>query len=131
MIDLDTVMPGYVFYDVGDGIRTGTVTAGEDEQNLDRVTIDGPKYDAFIKGYLNGTGEILTANELESISRAGFYMAFIMGVRFLTDYLNGDIYYKTSFADHNYYRARCQLHVAGLLLEKVSYTNKLIQEYQE
>lgn len=126
VVDLDTVMPGYVFYDVGDGIRTGVVTAEEDEQNLDLVTIDGPKYEAYLKGYLEGAGDILTGEELESISMAGFYMAFIMGVRFLTDYLNGNVYYKVGFPEHNYYRARCQLHVAELLIEKAEYTMELV-----
>lgn len=128
VVDLDTVMPGYVFYDVGDGVRTGVVTAGEDEQNLDLVVIDEAKYAAYIKGYLEGAGDILTSEELESIPMAGFYMAFIMAVRFLTDYLNGNVYYRIDFPDHNFYRARCQLHVAELLKGKTDDIQKLVQK---
>jgi Ser/Thr protein kinase RdoA (MazF antagonist) len=129
LVDLDTVMPGYVFYDVGDGLRTGTVTAEEDEQNLDRVKVDESKYDAYINGYLEGAGDILWDNELESLTMAGFYMAFMMGVRFLTDFLDGDVYYRTDFPEHNYYRARCQLHTAKLLKRKVDYTRSLVRKY--
>jgi len=130
LVDLDTVMPGYVFYDVGDGIRTGIVTAEEDEQNLDLVNIDRPKYEAYLKGYLEGAGDILTGKELDSISMAGFYMAFIMGVRFLTDYLNGNVYYKVGFPEHNYFRARCQLYVAELLKEKREDTQNFVSQYK-
>ncbi|MTI87981.1 MAG: aminoglycoside phosphotransferase family protein [Balneolaceae bacterium] len=117
VIDLDTVMPGFVFYDVGDGIRTGVINADEDEQDLDDVVLDIDKYQAYIEGYLDGTGDILTPEELKSIPYSGAYMAYIMGVRFLTDYLNGNIYYRVRFPEHNYYRSRCQLYVTSLLLE--------------
>ena len=128
VIDLDTVMPGYAFYDVGDGVRTGVVTAEEDEPNLVSVKIDEEKYKAYIKGYLVGAGDILTKEELKSIPMAGFYMAFMMGVRFLTDYLNGNIYYQVKFPEHNYYRARCQLHVAELLKEKAGKVQDWVPE---
>lgn len=126
VIDLDTVMPGYVFYDIGDGIRTGVITAEEDEQNLDLVGIDEAKYESYVRGYLEGAGGILTSKELQSIPEAGFYMAFIMGVRFLTDYLNGSIYYPVDFPDHNYYRARCQLYLASLFKQKEKEMRRLL-----
>lgn len=130
VVDLDTVMPGYVFYDVGDGLRTGAVTAAEDEQELDLVNIDDSKYEAFINGYLQGAGDILTEEELKSISIAGYYMAYIMGVRFLSDYLKGDVYYKVAFAEHNYFRARCQLYVAERFKKKIGDTRQMILKYR-
>lgn len=118
VIDLDTVMPGFVFYDVGDSIRTGAVTSDEDEKDLSRVKVEDEIYEAFFNGYLDTAGMKLTHEELLSLPKAGAYMAFIMGVRFLTDFNNGDVYYKTKYPDHNLVRARCQLHVSRLLLEK-------------
>lgn len=120
VIDLDTVMPGYVFYDVGDSIRTGTITSDEDEQDLSKVKVDDEIYEAFLNGYLDAAGLKLTHEELLSLPLAGAYMAFIMGVRFLTDYLNGDVYYKIKYPEHNRVRARCQLHVCKLLLKKAN-----------
>ncbi len=118
VIDLDTVMPGYVFYDVGDSIRTGAIAADEDEQDLNLVKIDDGIYEAFFNGYLDAAGMKLTHEELLSLPKAGAYMAFIMGVRFLTDYMSEDVYYKTKYPEHNLVRARCQLYVCKLLLEK-------------
>lgn len=118
VIDLDTVMPGYVFYDMGDSIRTGAMTADEDEKDLSLVMVDDKIYESFFNGYLDAAGMKLTHEELLSLPKAGAYMAFIMGVRFLTDFNNGDIYYKTRYPEHNLDRARCQLHVCRLLLEK-------------
>jgi Ser/Thr protein kinase RdoA (MazF antagonist) len=118
VIDLDTVMPGYVFYDVGDGIRSGVITADEDEQDLSKVKIDHQKYESYMNGFLDAAGQKLTHEELLSLPKSGAYMAFIMGVRFLSDFLNGNIYYKTKYPSHNLHRARCQLYVAELLLEK-------------
>ena len=109
VIDLDTVMPGYAFFDVGDALRTGVVTADEDETDLDKVVIDQAKYEAYLKGYLKATESILTEKERASLNHAGAYMAFIMGLRFLTDYLKGDVYYKTKYPEHNLDRAICQL----------------------
>lgn len=128
LVDLDTVMPGYLYYDIGDAVRTGVVSAAEDEADLEKVQVDISKYKALIKGYIEATKGILTKEEMGYIPKAGPYMAFIMGVRFLTDFLSGDVYYKTKFPSHNLQRARCQLYICELLLSEIpSIENKLFE----
>lgn len=119
VIDLDTVMPGYSFYDVGDGLRSAAITSDEDEPDLSNIELNSEFYQAFLSGYLDATADILTSKEKELLQKSGQYMAFIMGVRFLTDFLNGDIYYKTKYADHNLVRAKNQLHVNQLFAEYI------------
>jgi len=108
LIDLDTVMPGYVFYDFGDAIRTMANNAEEDEKDLKKVSFSTMHYSAFTKGYYQEADVFLTTIEKDWLPYSPVYMTFIMGLRFLTDYINGDIYYQTDFPDHNFVRARCQ-----------------------
>jgi hypothetical protein len=112
VIDLDTVMPGYVHYDFGDGIRTFTNTGEEDDEELDRITMDLALFEAFASGFLDSTRDILTRKEVETLVYAGLLFPFIMGVRFLTDYLAGDVYYKIKHKEHNLVRARAQFKLA-------------------
>jgi hypothetical protein len=112
VVDLDTVMPGLVHYDFGDGIRTFANTGKEDDTDLDRVTMDPELFRAFAEGYLKEAGPVLSQAELETLHLAGILFPFMQGVRFLTDYLNGDIYYRTGYEDHNLVRARAQLRLA-------------------
>jgi hypothetical protein len=112
VIDLDTVMPGYVHYDFGDGIRTFTNTGEEDDEELDRITMDLALFEAFASGFLDSTRDILTRTEVETLVYAGLLFPFIMGVRFLTDYLAGDVYYKIKHKEHNLVRARAQFKLA-------------------
>lgn len=109
MIDLDTVMHGTPLFDTGDLIRTATMTAEEDEKNLDIVNFDFTLFKSLITGYLEISAPILTSYEKSLIAESGRIFAQIMAVRFLTDYLNGDIYYKTNYADHNYHRCCTQI----------------------
>ena len=129
VIDLDTVMPGLVHYDFGDGIRTGSVTCEEDEADLSLVDIDKSMCEAFIEGYLEATHEVLTPMELEHLPIAAPFMAFIMGVRFLTDHLAGDLYYKTDFPGHNLQRAKCQLHLSSVMLDRKKEMEAIIRRY--
>ncbi len=108
MIDLDTVMPGYIHYDFGDSIRTVANMAAEDEEDLSRIRINMDMYEAFTKGYLGQMNNVITKTELETLPSAPSLMAFIMGLRFLTDYIEGDIYYKIHREDHNIIRSRAQ-----------------------
>lgn len=108
IIDLDTVMPGFVHYDFGDAIRTFTNTADEDEQDFSRVRMDLTLFEAFSNGFLSETKAILKPAELETLAFSAKMMTYIIGIRFLTDYLEGDIYYKTKYPDHNLVRARVQ-----------------------
>ncbi|MBB4079613.1 hypothetical protein GGR28_002238 [Lewinella aquimaris] len=119
VIDLDTVMPGIVHFDFGDGVRTGTGTANEDEADLNLVTVDLEKFRGFSSGYLGVTRDVLSAIELKYLGLSGAYMAYIMGVRFLTDYLAGDVYYKVASPDHNLMRARNQLRLTKEFLARL------------
>jgi len=108
LIDLDTVMPGYIFYDFGDAVRTMANDTNEDEADLSKIGFNRNYYQALLDGYLAETTRFISKIELDWLSYSPLYMTFLMGVRFLTDFINGDIYYKTGFPDHNLVRARCQ-----------------------
>ena len=109
LIDLDTVMPGYAFYDYGDALRTCVALAPEDEPDLDRVGVDRDLYAAFTDGYMEATGDELSAEERKHLGKAPAAFAFLMGLRFLTDYLQGDTYFATRHERHNLQRAAAQL----------------------
>jgi len=112
VIDLDTIMQGYVHYDFGDGIRTFTNTGEEDDEDLDRISMDTALFEAFAAGFLDATREILTPTEIDTLVYAGLLFPFIMAVRFLTDYLDGDVYYKIHHPEQNLVRARAQFKLA-------------------
>lgn len=116
VIDLDTIMPGCIHFDYGDGLRTAAVTAAEDD--VQGVTVDWERYEAFHKGYLAAAEEWLTAFEIETLPLAAPTLAYIMSVRFLTDYINGDVYYKINGPMQNLRRAQAQLKLAQLFLLK-------------
>jgi len=108
VIDLDTVMPGLAAYDFGDMVRTATCTAQEDEQDLSKVEMQFPLFEALARGYMTTAAGFLTAEEKESLAVAGKLITFEIGVRFLTDFLSGDTYFKTHRQGHNLERARAQ-----------------------
>jgi thiamine kinase-like enzyme len=108
IIDLDTVMPGYIHYDFGDAIRTFTNTANEDETDLSKVSVNLQYFEAFSKGFLAETKEVLNSVEIENLAFSAKLMTFIIGLRFFTDYLDGDTYYKVQYPDHNLQRTRVQ-----------------------
>ncbi len=116
VIDLETVMPGYVHFDFGDGIRTTVTTAAEDEADLEKITVDLDRFQAFAQGYLEETRDILSPAELQYLPLAGPLLAYLMGIRFLADFLRGDSYYKIHFAGQNLQRARAQLELTRKLL---------------
>ena len=128
VIDLDTVMPGYVHYDFGDGIRTAVNTADEDEPDLDEVYVDMDKFEAFACGYLEMTRDVLSETEINSLSLSGPLFSFMMGVRFLTDYLKGDVYYKVLHETHNLERARCQLDFTKKMLSRMKDFDSIIMK---
>ena len=108
IIDLDTVMPGLAAYDFGDSIRAGATTAAEDETNLDNVRFSIPLYQAYTEGFLRAAGSSLTENEIHTLPMGAKLMTLEVGMRFLADYLNGDVYFKTAYENHNLDRARNQ-----------------------
>lgn len=108
VIDLDTVMPGLAGNDFGDSIRFGASTAAEDEQDLKRVTLSLPLFESYAQGFLSACGDSLTEAEIETLPLGAKQMTLECGVRFLTDYLAGDVYFRTSRLDHNLDRCRTQ-----------------------
>jgi hypothetical protein len=108
VIDLDTVMPGLVLYDFGDMVRTATSPAMEDERDLSKVTMRMPFFEALVRGYLEAAGSFLTPGEKEFLAFSGKLITFEIGLRFLTDYLSGDTYFKVHRPGHNLDRCRTQ-----------------------
>ena len=108
IIDLDTVMPSFVFSDFGDFLRTAGSTAPEDEPDTDKIHFNLNIFRAFTKGYLESAITFLTPLEIEMLPYAVRLFPYMQAVRFLTDYLNGDTYYQTSYAEHNYVRTLAQ-----------------------
>ena len=104
VIDLDTVMPGYIHYDFGDAIRTGASSAEEDETDLDKMFIDLDLFKAYSQGFLEQTVEMLNETEINELYFAPQLLTFIIALRFLTDYLDGDVYFKTNNEEHNLQR---------------------------
>lgn len=115
VIDLDTVMPGYVAYDFGDAIRSIINTAVEDEKDLDVIQLNIPLFSEFTKGYLSETISFLTEQELKSLVKGVMLLPYMQAVRFLTDYLDGDVYYKTQFEAHNLQRTLAQMQLLKML----------------
>jgi Ser/Thr protein kinase RdoA (MazF antagonist) len=108
VVDLDTVMPGCVHFDFGDAVRTGASTAAEDEDHLDRISVSIELYEAFARGFFDQTRDLLTDREAGTLAFSARMMTFIMGLRFLTDHLDGDVYYRIRRPGHNLRRARAQ-----------------------
>ena len=108
VIDLDTVMPGLAHYDFGDMVRTGTSPAPEDERDLSKIFMRFENFEALLRGYCSEAGKVLNAVELEYLPFAGALITLEIGTRFLTDYLEGDVYFKTHREGHNLDRARSQ-----------------------
>ena len=108
VIDLDTVMPGLALYDFGDSIRFGANTADEDEKDTSKVKIDLEYFKAYAEGFLSKAGESFNKAEIDNLAFSALLMTFECGMRFLTDYLNGDTYFKTAYPEHNLVRARNQ-----------------------
>lgn len=108
VIDLDTVMPGSVLYDFGDLVRTSTSPAAEDEPDLSKVRMQLPMFEALVRGYLAAARGFLTPKEKALLPAAGKLITFEIGLRFLTDWLEGDAYFKIKRPTHNLDRARTQ-----------------------
>ncbi len=125
VIDLDTVMPGVVWYDFGDAVRTIVNRAAEDEKDADKIDVNMAYFKAFTGGFLQETATLLTDTEVAALAFSAQYMTFIMGLRFLTDYMAGDVYYKTGHPHHNLQRARAQF----TLLTKMEERAGQMQEF--
>jgi len=127
VIDLDTVMPGFSLYDFGDAIRSGANPADEDEKDLSKVCIDLDLYESFAKGFLETAGKSLTTVEVEYLPFSAKLMTFECGIRFLTDYLNGDKYFKIHRKEHNLDRARTQFKMVADMEEKIDQMKMIVE----
>lgn len=126
VIDLDTVMPGLSLYDFGDAIRFGAATAKEDEKDLSKMTINLDMFRAFTRGYLQSCN--LTDEEIENIVLGAKTMTLECGIRFLTDYLDGDNYFRTSYAGQNLDRCRTQFKLVGEIEKNTEKMGKIVKE---
>lgn len=124
-------MPGSALYDFGDALRMGGSTAAEDEADLSKVRFDKECFRAFAKGYLSRTKDILTKQEIEFLPLSVRLLTFECGVRFLTDYLNGDVYFKTKRPSHNLDRARNQFELCRQLHEQENELDEILNDILE
>jgi Ser/Thr protein kinase RdoA (MazF antagonist) len=122
VIDLDTVMPGIVLSDFGDLVRTATSLANEDEADLSKIHFRQPIYEALLEGFLSEMGDILTPAERSALPLAGPWLTLMQAVRFIGDYIVGDVYYKVKYAGHNLVRGRNQLALFGQMGFLPAYT---------
>lgn len=129
VIDLDTVMPGSSLYDFGDAIRFGASSALEDEKDLTKVWVRLDLFDAFTRGFLETAGDFLTPLELRYLAFSAKLMTFECGIRFLTDYLNGDTYFKIRREEHNLDRARNQFKLVKDMEEKKEAMEAIVNKY--
>ena len=129
VIDLDTVMPGSTLYDFGDSIRFGASSALEDEKDLSKVEIKLDLYEEFTRGFLESARELITPAELQYLAFSAKLMTFECGIRFLTDYLNGDIYFKIRRENHNLDRARNQFKLVKDMEEKQAEMEAVADKY--
>jgi Ser/Thr protein kinase RdoA (MazF antagonist) len=129
VIDLDTIMPGYSVNDFGDSIRFGATTALEDETDLSKVNFDISLYELYVKGFIEGAMGGLTPSELELLPIGAIMMTLECGMRFLTDYLQGDTYFRTSRPSHNLDRARNQFKLVKDMEAALPEMQKIVKKY--
>ena len=129
IIDLDTIMPGLAANDFGDSIRFGASTAEEDEQDLEKVHFDIDLYEIYVKGYLEMAKDVLTPAEIESLPWGARLMTLECGMRFLADFLQGDVYFKTAYPEHNLVRARTQFRLVKEMEEQFDKMKDVLKKY--
>ena len=129
VIDLDTVMPGFVLSDIGDFIRTGANTGAEDDENLDNVTVNMDIFKAYTRGYMEKAKAFLTPTEIKLLPYGGRLLTYMQTVRFLTDYINGDTYYKIHSPKHNLIRTKAQFKLLQSLEEHAEEMDTFMNEW--
>ena len=131
LIDLDTVMPGTLVYDFGEGLRTGITTAKEDEQDVSKIYADINRFEAFTKGFLSEVKDIITEEEIKLLPLELWMMTYENAIRFLTDYLNGDVYFNVDkdIENHNLIRSKTQMELLKQIEEKEDEMKGVIKKY--
>jgi hypothetical protein len=127
VIDLDTVMPGLALYDFGDMVRTTTSPALEDEKDLSKVCMQFPMFEALVRGYLASAGDVLNCAEKEHLAFSGKLISFEIGIRFLADFLAGDVYFKVHREGHNLDRCRTQFKLVESIEAQEEAMNRLVE----
>ena len=128
LIDLDTIMPGFTFYDFGDLVRTVTCTEDESSQKWGEIQVDLEKYRSLINGFTSPLKSFISEEEMQSLPYGGEMMTYIMGLRFLADYLNGNIYYRINYPEQNLHRAKNQRALLTSLQKNRDKINELLEE---
>lgn len=131
VIDLDTIMPGLSINDFGDSIRFGASTAAEDEKDLSKVHFSLELFEAYVRGYFDGVGNALTDDEIRLLPHGAVMMTYECGMRFLTDYLEGDTYFKTSYPEHNLVRTRTQLRLVEEMEQNYNRMLEIVNKYRK
>lgn len=131
VIDLDTVMPGSVLYDFGDAIRFGACTAAEDEPDISKISCDLALFEQFTRGFIKGVGGALTDTEYELLPDGALLMTYELALRFLADYLNGDVYFKIAYPEHNLVRARAQIALLKDMETKLDQMHTIVKKCRE
>lgn len=127
VLDLDTIMPGSALYDFGDSIRFGANTAAEDEKDLSKIHFSLEMFQAYARGFIRGAAGSLTENEIRLFPYGAWLLTYECGIRFLSDYLDGDLYFRTAYEDHNLVRARDQFALLLDMEAKQSEANAIIE----
>ena len=128
VIDMDTIMPGSMLFDFGDSIRFGASTAAEDEKDLSKVHFDITLFQAYAEGYCEAVKDSITPREAELLPYGAYLMTIECGMRFLADFLAGDTYFATKYADHNLVRCRTQIRLASEMEENFENMDKIIAD---
>ncbi len=131
VIDLDTVMPGYLQYDFSDSIRTATNTAAEDEKDLSKVGMNIELFSAYTRGFLSQVKAALNPVEIAHLAPCANLLPYTIGVRFLTDHLEGDHYFKTHFTGHNLQRARAQLQLVKSIQQQLPAMQAVVDQVMQ
>ncbi len=129
VIDLVTIMPGLAAYDFGDSIRAGACWTAEDEKDLDKVFVDLELFEAYTKGFIEGAGEGLSLEEIKTLPLGAKTITLEQGMRFLADYLDGDLYYKTTYEEQNLDRTRTQLKLVADMEQKWDQMIAIVEKY--
>lgn len=129
VIDLDTVMPGFIIFDFGDMVRSFTSPAEEDNPDISRTCFRMDHFDALCSGYLSPLRETLSKNEADNLILGTISVIFVQALRFLSDYLQGDVYYKATYEAHNLVRAKTQLKLLSDLQEQIKKAQSIVDRY--
>jgi hypothetical protein len=131
VVDLDTTMPGSSLYDFGDMVRSGTPTALEDDTEISTHDVRLDRFDAFARGYLGATNSFLNATEIANLAFSGKLLTLECGIRFLTDYLQGDTYFKIKHPSHNLDRCRNQFALVRAIERNLPEMEKIVRGYAD